>query len=72
MTIVIHKTEASKLAYEVSKLNVQEIWEFVDTLKNLEDITDATGQGNYNFSGVKQRIAFHLEEVDEWDMLEEV
>jgi len=38
MTIVIHKTEASRLAYEVSKLNVQEIWEFVDTLKNLEDI----------------------------------
>ena len=59
MTIVIHKTEASRLAYEVSKLNVQEIWEFVDTLKNLEDITDATGQGNYNFSGVKQRIAFN-------------
>ena len=59
MTIVIHKTEASKLAYEVSKLNVQEIWEFVDTLKNLEDITDSTGQGNYNFSGVKQRITFN-------------
>jgi len=59
MTIVIHKTEASRLAYEVSKLNVQEIWEFVDTLKNLEDITDSTGQGNYNFSGVKQRITFN-------------
>jgi len=59
MTILIHKTEASRLAYEVSKLNVQEIWEFVDTLKNLEDITDDTGQGNFNFSAVKQRIAFN-------------
>jgi hypothetical protein len=59
MTILIHKTEASRLAYEVSKLNVQEIWEFVDTLKNLEDITHATGQGNFNFSAVKQRIAFN-------------
>lgn len=59
MTILIHKTKASRLACEVSKLDVQEIWEFVDTLKNLEDITDATGQGNYNFSGVKQRIAFN-------------
>ena len=59
MTIVIHKTEASRLAYEVSKLNVQEIWEFVDTLKNLEDITYDTGQGNFNFSAVKQRITFN-------------
>jgi hypothetical protein len=35
MTIVIHKTEASKLAYEVSKLGVKEVWEFVDTLKTI-------------------------------------
>ena len=59
MTILIHKTEASRLAYEVSKLNVQEIWEFVDTLKNLEDVANTTGQGNFNFSAVKQRIAFN-------------
>jgi len=59
MTILIHKTEASRLAYEVSKLNVQEIWEFVDTLKNLEDVANTTGQGNFNFSAVKQRITFN-------------
>jgi len=59
MTILIHKTEASRLAHEVSKFDIQELWEFVDTLKKLEDITDATGQGNYNFSGIKQRIAFN-------------
>ena len=53
MTIVIHKTEASKLAYEVSKLGVKEVWEFVDTLKTYEDV------GNYTYSGVKQRTAFH-------------
>ena len=59
MTILIHKTEASRLAYEVSKLNVQEIWEFVDTLKNLEDVANTTGQGNFNFSAVKQRITLN-------------
>ena len=59
MTILIHKTEASRLAHEVSKFDVQELWEFVDTLKKLEDITNITGNGKYNFSGIKQRIAFN-------------
>ena len=59
MTVLIHKTEASRLAHEVSKFDVQELWEFVDTLKKLEDITNVTGNGNYNFSGIKQRIAFN-------------
>lgn len=59
MTIVIHKTESSRLAHEVSKLNVQEIHEFVDILKKLEDITNVSGEGNFNFSAVKQRIAFN-------------
>ena len=59
MTILIHKTEASRLAYEVSNLNVKELWEFVDMLKKLEDITNVSGKGNFNFSAVKQRIAFN-------------
>ena len=59
MTILIHKTEASRLAYEVSKLDIQELWEFVDILKKLEDITNVSGKGNFNFSAVKQRIAFN-------------
>ena len=59
MTILIHKTEASRLAHEVSKLDIQGVWEFVDTLKKLEDITNVSGEGNFNFSGVKQRIAFN-------------
>ena len=59
MTILIHKTEASRLAHEVSNLNVKELWEFVDTLKKLEDITNVSGEGNFNFSAVKQRIAFN-------------
>ena len=53
MTILIHKTESSRLAHEVSKLTVKELWEFVDNLKRFE------GKGNFNFSGVKQRIAFN-------------
>ena len=53
MTIVIHKTKASKLAHEVSKLSVKEVWEFVDTLKTYENV------GNYTYSGVKQRIRFN-------------
>ena len=64
MTVLIHKTEASRLAHEVSKFDVQELWEFVDTLKKLEDITNVTGNGNYNFSGIKQRIAFKEYEED--------
>ena len=64
MTILIHKTEASRLAHEVSKFDVQELWEFVDTLKKLEDIANVTGKGNYNFSGIKQRIAFKEYEED--------
>jgi hypothetical protein len=59
MTIVVHQTEASRLAHEVSKLNVPEIQEFVDILKKLEDITNVSGEGNFNFSAVKQRIAFN-------------
>jgi len=59
MTILIHKTEASRLAHEVSNLNVKELWEFVDILKKLEDITNVSGQGNFNFSAIKQRIAFN-------------
>ena len=64
MTILIHKTEASRLAHEVSKFDIQELWEFVDTLKKLEDIANVTGKGNYNFSGIKQRIAFKEYEED--------
>ena len=59
MTIIIHKSEASKLAYEVSKLTVKGVHEFVDVLKNLQDIANQTHQGNHNFSAVKQRIAFN-------------
>lgn len=59
MTILIHKTESSRLAHEVSKLNVQEIHEFVDILKKLEDITNVSGEGNFNFSAIKQRIEFN-------------
>jgi hypothetical protein len=59
MTILIHKTEASRLAYEVSKLTVKGVYEFVDVLKNLQDIANQTRQGNHNFSAVKQRIAFN-------------
>ena len=66
MTILIHKTEASRLAHEVSKFDIQELWEFVDTLKKLEDIANVTGKGNYNFSGIKQRIAFKEYEEDLW------
>ncbi len=57
MTILIHKTEASRLAYEVSKLTVKGVHEFVDVLKDLQDIANQTRQGNHNFSAVKQRIA---------------
>jgi hypothetical protein len=59
MTILIHKTEALKLAYKVNKLTVEELWDFVDELKKLEDVANTTGQGNFNFSAVKQRIAFN-------------
>ena len=59
MTIIIHKSEASKLAYEVSKLTVKATHEFVDVLKNLQNIANQTGQGNHNFSAIKQRIAFN-------------
>ena len=59
MTILIHKTEASRLAHKVSNLDVKELWEFVDILKKLEDITNVSGQGNFNFSAVKQRILFN-------------
>ena len=59
MTIVVHKTEASRLAHEVSKLNVPEIHEFVDILKKLENIANTLGHGNHNFSAVKQRINFN-------------
>lgn len=59
MTILVHRTEASRLAYEVNKLTVQEIHEFVDILKKLENIANTSGNGNYNFSAVKQRIAFN-------------
>jgi hypothetical protein len=66
MTILIHKTETSRLAHEVSKLTVKEVWDFVDELKKLEDVANTTGQGNFNFSGVKQRIAFNeYKEVDD-------
>ena len=61
MTILIHKTEASRLAYEVSKLSVKEVWEFVDTLKTYENV------GNYTYSGVKQRIAFNEYKENEDD-----
>ena len=40
MTIIIHKSEASKLAYEVNKLNVKEVHEFVDYLKNLDSLDE--------------------------------
>ena len=60
MTILIHKTEALKLAHEVNKLTVKELWDFVDELKKLEDVANTTGQGNFNFSAVKQRITFNL------------
>ena len=59
MTIIIHKSEASKLAYEVSKLTVKETHEFVDVLKDLQDIANQTRQGNHNFSAIKQRITFN-------------
>jgi len=59
MTILIHKTEALKLAYKVNKLTVEELWDFVDELKKLEDVANTTGQGNFNFSAVKQRIEFN-------------
>ena len=59
MTILIHKTEALKLAHEVNKLTVKELWDFVDELKKLEDVANTTGQGNFNFSAVKQRITFN-------------
>jgi hypothetical protein len=59
MTILIHKTEALKLAYKVNKLTVEELWDFVDELKKLENVANTTGQGNFNFSAVKQRIAFN-------------
>lgn len=59
MAIIIHKSEASKLAYEVSKLSVKGVHEFVDYLKTLEDIANQSRQGNHNFSAVKQRIAFN-------------
>jgi len=59
MTILIHKTEALKLAYKVNKLTVEELWDFVDELKKLEDVANTTGQGNFNFSAVKQRITFN-------------
>ena len=59
MTIIIHNTEASRIAYEVSKLNVKEVHEFVDVLKNLQDIANQTRRGKHNFSAVKQRIAFN-------------
>ena len=67
MTILIHKTESSRLAHEVSKLTVKELWEFVDNLKRFEDVANITGKGNFNFSGVKQRIAFneYTEEVSD-------
>ena len=59
MTILIHKTEALKIAHEVNKLTVKELWDFVDELKKLEDVANTTGQGNFNFSAVKQRITFN-------------
>lgn len=59
MTILIHKTETLKLAHEVNKLTVKELWDFVDELKKLEDVANTTGQGNFNFSAVKQRITFN-------------
>jgi len=65
MTILIHKTEASRLAYEVSKLTVKGVHEFVDVLKDLQDIANQTRQGNHNFSAVKQRIAFNKYKEDE-------
>ena len=65
MTILIHKTESSRLAHEVSKLTVKELWEFVDNLKRFEDVENITGKGNFNFSGVKQRIAFNEYTVEE-------
>ena len=65
MTIIIHKSEASKLAYEVSKLSVKGVHEFVDYLKTLEDIANQSSQGNHNFSAVKQRIAFNKYKEDE-------
>ena len=43
----------------LNNLNVKELWEFVDMLKKLEDITNVSGKGNFNFSAVKQRIAFN-------------
>ena len=62
MTTNKHKTEALRLAYEVNKLTVKELWDFVDELKKLEDVANTTGQGNFNFSAVKQRITFNLRE----------
>jgi len=54
-------TKGVKLAHKVSNLSVKEVWEFVDTLKEIEDTA------NYTYSGVKQRIRFNefLENEDE-------
>jgi len=60
MTIIVHKKIVSALAHEVSELSVKEVWEFVDTLKAIEDTA------NYTYSGIRQRIRFN-DETGEYD-----
>lgn len=57
--LFVEITEASQIAQKVSQFGIYELWEFVDTLQKLEELTNVSGQGNFNYSGIKQRIAFN-------------
>lgn len=57
--LFVEITEASQIAQKVSLFGIRELWEFVDTLQKLEELTNVSGQGNFNYSGIKQRIAFN-------------
>ena len=56
---IVKVCDVCRLAHQVAKLNVSELWRFVDTLKSKEF------DNNYTYSGIQNRINFLQGERDD-------
>ena len=56
---IVRVCNVCKLAHQVAKLNVSDLWKFVDTLKNQES------DNNFTYSGIQNRINFLQGDTDE-------